>query len=110
MTRIDDNGDAAAAPTISLCMIVRDAARSLPEALASVQPFVDEMVIVDTGSVDGSRKIAEKQGARLFDFAWCDDFSAARNFSLQQATGDWVFWMDADDVVPPASGQELRRM
>src|SRR5262245_19565508 len=109
MTRIEDNGDAAAAPTISLCMIVRDAEPSLGEALASARPFVDEIIVVDTGSVDRTRNIAQQHGARLFDFAWRDDFSAARNYSLQQATGDWIFWMDADDILPGPSGQELRR-
>jgi glycosyltransferase involved in cell wall biosynthesis len=90
-------------------MIVRDAARSLRQALASAQPFMDEMVVVDTGSTDGTRQIAQEMGARVVDFAWCDDFSAARNYSLAQATGDWIFWMDADDILPTASGQELRR-
>jgi len=97
-------------PTLSLCMIVRDAERSLAKALASARPFVDEIVVVDTGSVDGTRGIAQEHGARLFEFAWCDDFSAARNHSLSQATGDWIFWMDADDMLPPESGQELRRV
>ena len=110
MTLNDEKGAAAiAAPTLSLCMIVRDAERSLAEALASVQPFVDEMVVVDTGSADSTRDIARQKGSRLFDFAWCDDFSTARNYSLEQATGDWIFWMDADDVLPPASGRELRQ-
>src|SRR5262245_45665044 len=107
MTRIDNMGDEASAPTLSLCMIVREAARSLPEALASVQPFADEIVVVDTGSVDRTRNIAQQYGARLFDFVWRDDFSAARNYSLQQATGNWIFWMDADDLLPASSGQEL---
>src|SRR5437867_1951318 len=96
-------------PTLSVCMIVRDAERSLAAALQSARPFVDEMVVVDTGSVDATRRIAEEHGARLFDFAWCDDFSAARNYSLDQATGDWIFWMDADDVLPPEGGRELRQ-
>src|SRR3954465_5602757 len=95
---------------LSLCMIVRDAEQSLREALASVRPFVDEMVVVDTGSVDSTRRIAEQEGARVFDFIWRDDFSAARNYWLQQAAGDWIFWMDADDVLPPQSGHELRRL
>jgi glycosyl transferase family 2/tetratricopeptide repeat protein len=95
--------------TLSLCMIVRDAERSLSAALISAQPFMDEMVIVDTGSVDRTRQIAQQFGAKLFDFVWCDDFSAARNYSLDQATGDWIFWMDTDDTLPADSGQELRR-
>jgi hypothetical protein len=91
-------------------MIVRDAERSLAAALASARPFMDEIIVVDTGSRDATRRVAAEHGARLFDFPWCDDFSAARNHSLEQATSDWIFWMDADDVLPQASGRELRRV
>ena len=77
--------------------------------LASAEPFVDEIIVVDTGSRDGTRDVARAFAARLFEFAWCDDFSAARNHSLEQATGDWILWIDADDVLPPESGAELRR-
>ena len=96
-------------PTLSLCLIVRDAQGPLAAALASVAPFVEEMVVVDTGSRDGSRAVAARHGARVLEFPWCDDFAAARNCSLQHARGDWIFWMDADDVLPPASGQRLRQ-
>jgi glycosyltransferase involved in cell wall biosynthesis len=95
-------------PTLSLAMIVRDAERTLADALASAQPFVDEIVVVDTGSRDRTREIALQHGARLLEFSWCDDFSAARNHSLAHATGDWIVWLDADDVLPPQSGRELR--
>jgi tetratricopeptide (TPR) repeat protein len=100
----------APSTSLSLCLIVRDAERSLEAALSSAAPFVDEIVVVDTGSVDATRQIAGRFGARLFDFAWRDDFSAARNYSLRQATGNWIFWMDADDVWPASSGQALRRL
>jgi glycosyltransferase involved in cell wall biosynthesis len=91
-------------------MIVRDAERSLAAALQSARPFVDEMIVVDTGSTDRSRELAVQSGAQVFDFPWCDDFSAARNESLEKASADWVFWMDADDVLPAESGRELRRL
>ena len=66
------------------------------------------MVIVDTGSVDETPRIVESFGGRLFHFPWCDDFSAARNESLRHARGDWLFWMDSDDTIPPECGRELR--
>ena len=92
-------------PRISLCMIVRDNARTLPACLESIRPWVDEMVIVDTGSVDETPRIVEAFGGRLFHFPWCDDFSAARNESLRHARGDWLFWMDSDDAILPACGR-----
>jgi len=97
-----------ARPRLSLCMIVRDSAKTLPAALESIRPWVDEMVIVDTGSVDETPRIVESFGGRLFHFPWCDDFSAARNESVRHARGDWVFWMDADDTSPPDCGRGIR--
>jgi O-antigen biosynthesis protein len=95
-------------PRLSLCMIVRDSAKTLPACLESIRPWVDEMVIVDTGSVDETPRIVESFGGRLFHFPWCDDFSAARNESLRYARGDWLFWMDSDDTIPPECGRALR--
>jgi glycosyltransferase involved in cell wall biosynthesis len=88
---------------ISLTMIGRDAETSIARALETTADLVDEIVFVDTGSTDRTRELAaaarDRNGrpARLFAFAWCDDFSAARNESLRQATGEWIFWMDCDD-------------
>ncbi|WP_241676404.1 TPR domain-containing glycosyltransferase [Bremerella volcania] len=89
-------------------MIVRDAARTLEPCLESIRPWVDEIVIVDTGSVDQTLEIAERYQARVFHFPWCDDFSAARNESLRYASGEWIFWMDADDTIDAANGHKLR--
>jgi glycosyltransferase involved in cell wall biosynthesis len=61
--------------------------------------MVDEMIIVDTGSTDTTRDIAEVFGAKVFDFEWNDDFAAARNHSLEKASGDWILVMDADEVI-----------
>jgi GT2 family glycosyltransferase/tetratricopeptide (TPR) repeat protein/2-polyprenyl-3-methyl-5-hydroxy-6-metoxy-1,4-benzoquinol methylase len=95
-------------PAISLCMIVRDEEAHLADCLQSSRPFVDEMVVVDTGSTDRTMEIAKEMGAKVHQFPWQDSFSAARNASIEHATGDWIFWMDADDVIDPESGAALR--
>src|SRR5436309_6510407 len=98
----------SARPRVSLCMIVRNEEKNLRDALTPVAPVVDEMVVVDTGSTDGTRQVAAGLGARVFEFAWCDDFAAARNESLRCATGDWAFWLDADDRLDADNLQKLR--
>lgn len=95
-------------PHISLAMIVRDAERTLARCLATIRPWVDELVVVDTGSLDHTIRIARESGAEVSTFPWCDDFSAARNVSLQRARGVWVVWMDADDEITAEHGQQLR--
>ena len=87
--------------TISLCMIVRDEETVLARCLDSVQEIADEIIVVDTGSADRTKQIAAAYG-RVLDFAWCDDFAAARNFSFAQATQEYILWLDADDVIEPA--------
>ncbi len=89
-------------------MIVRDSALTLRPCLESIRPWVDEMVVVDTGSIDETPRIVDELGGRLFHFPWCDDFSAARNESLRHAQGDWLFWMDSDDTIPADCGRKLR--
>jgi glycosyltransferase involved in cell wall biosynthesis len=95
-------------PTISLCMIVKNEERVLGDCLTSIKPWVDEIIVVDTGSTDRTVAIAEESGARVFHFPWTDSFSEARNESLRHATGEWILWMDADDTIFPESGAKLR--
>ena len=95
-------------PTLSLCMIVRNEEEFLEQCLASVKGLVDEMVIVDTGSSDATKKIASAFTDTIYDFAWCDDFAAARNESLRHATGDWVLVLDADEVLAPEDHAVIR--
>ncbi len=95
---------------LSLCMIVRDNEEIIRDALTSIKPWVDEMIVVDTGSKDRTADIAKELGAKVFKFPWCDDFSAARNYSLEQATGDWLFWMDSDDTIDAKQGRKLREL
>ncbi len=84
-------------PTLSLCMIVRNEAGNLAACLDSVVGFVDEMVILDTGSTDRTVDIALEYGAKVSEFVWCDDFSLARNASMRGVAGDWVLVLDADE-------------
>jgi FkbM family methyltransferase len=95
---------------ISLCMIVRDNARTIEATLKSIKPWVDEMIVVDTGSNDGTPDIARGLGARVFHFPWCDSFSAARNESICHARGRWIFWMDSDDTINAQNGAKLRKL
>lgn len=85
--------------TISLCMIVKDEERVLERCLESVKDIVDEIIIVDTGSVDKTKEIAQKYTKKVYDFKWNDDFSSARNYSFSKATKDFCMWLDADDVI-----------
>ena len=94
------NEDHPQAPTISACLIVRDEASVLDRCLASLEGVVDEIVVVDTGSRDDTKEVAGKYTERIYDFEWCDDFSAARNFANSKATGDWLLTIDADEYVP----------
>ena len=94
-------------PHLSLCMIVRDEEEMLPACLASAAPLVDEMVVVDTGSTDRSVDLARAAGARVVELPWRDDFSQARNASLEAARGRWVLVLDADERLEPCSRQRL---
>ena len=102
---------APAAPIqITACLIVKNEEQHLPACLAALRAAVDEIVIVDTGSADATVAIAEAAGARVFDYPWCDDFSAARNVSLEHASGDFILWIDADDVLIEGEPGALRQL
>ena len=88
-------------------MIVRNEARNLPALLDRMREGMDEMVVVDTGSTDGTAEVAEKHGARVFHFEWCDDFSAARNFAIDQCRHEWVLALDADEMLSHEDVQKL---
>ena len=80
-------------------MITKNEEKYLGQCLNSVNDLVDEIVIVDTGSTDKTKEIAKKFNAKIYDFKWIDNFSAARNESLKHATRDWILVFDADEVV-----------
>jgi glycosyltransferase involved in cell wall biosynthesis len=83
--------------TLSFCAIVKNEAQNLARCLASVKPYVDELVVVDTGSTDETIAIAQQYGAKVSHFEWCDDFALARNYACFLASGDWILTLDADE-------------
>lgn len=84
---------------ISLCMIVRDEERHLQDCLATAQPYASEIIIVDTGSIDGTAEIAKLLGGKVHAYPWGDHFAEARNYAAEQAAGEWIFALDADERV-----------
>ena len=95
---------------LSLSMIVRDEAAQIEDCLRSVQGFVDEMVVVDTGSTDNTAALAAALGARVEHMPWPGDFAPARNQALQWVTGDWVLVLDADERLRPEAIAPLRAL
>lgn len=94
--------------TVALCMIVKDEAENLPGCLASVQGLADEVWVVDTGSQDETPDLARRLGANVLQFAWGDDFSAARNFGIDRAGSDWILILDADEQLTDESRRLIR--
>lgn len=94
--------------SISLCMIVKNEETCLGRCLDSVKDYVDEIIIVDTGSTDRTVEIAKSYGARIYHHPWENDFSKHRNQSLSYATGDWILQMDADEEMFAEDGRRIR--
>jgi len=96
--------------TISLCMIVKNEEEVLEQCLNSVSQLCNEIIIVDTGSTDKTKEIAEKYTDKIFDYKWIEDFSAARNYAFSQATMDYILWLDADDVLREEDQKKLKAL
>jgi hypothetical protein len=82
---------------ISQCMIVKNEEKNIERALSWGKEIVSEQIVVDTGSTDRTVELAEKMGAKVYHFEWIDDFAAAKNYAIEQAGGDWIFFLDADE-------------
>lgn len=96
--------------SISLCMIVKDEEEVLGRCLKSAAGIADQIVVADTGSRDGTKEIAAAFTDQVYDFAWTDDFAAARNFSFSKGTGEYLMWLDADDVIPEPEAEKILRL
>jgi glycosyltransferase involved in cell wall biosynthesis len=89
--------------TWSLAMIVGNEEATIRLVLTDAASICDELVVVDTGSTDATIEIARECGAQVYEFEWIDNFSAARNYSFDCCTGDWILWLDADDRITPSA-------
>ena len=96
--------------TLSACLIVKNEEKHLSTCLESLAAICDEIVVVDTGSEDDTVPIAEAFGAKIFHYAWRKDFSAARNFAIEQASGDWIIQLDADEELFPEDQHKVREV
>ena len=108
--RVADRARPAEGMRLSLCMIVKDEEEMLPRCLAAAAPAVDEIVIVDTGSSDRTIEIAREFGATVIEREWTGSFSDARNVSFDAATGDWLMFLDADEVLVEEDVERLRAL
>ena len=95
---------------LSLCIIVKNERKTLDTCLSSVRDVVGEMIVVDTGSNDGTQQIAAKYGARVLEIPWTGDFSAARNAGLSEARGRWILVLDADESLSPVGAAQLKAL
>ena len=92
---------------ISVCIIAKNEEERIGQCLSSVKPCGFEIVVVDTGSTDRTKEIASAYADKVLDFPWCDDFSAARNLSLREATHNWIFMIDCDETIKEIDVEEL---
>lgn len=97
-------------PTISLCMMVKNEEKRLPTALGSAAPWVDEIIVVDTGSSDRTMDIARGFGAKIHEHPWQNSFSLHRNQTISYATGDWLLILDADEEIDQSTAHWLHRI
>lgn len=95
---------------VSLAMIIKDEEEMLEQCLMSIKDIVDEIIIVDTGSKDNSIAIASKFTDKIFNYEWDNNFSNARNYSIEKCTRDWIFFMDADDYFNPRDKNKFLKL
>src|SRR5437016_5060097 len=83
--------------SLSVCLLTRNEEKNIARALRSVEGLADEVIVAETGSRDRTAEIAADLGAKVYPFTWDDDFAAGRNFAIEKATGDWIFWLMPDE-------------
>lgn len=92
---------------LSLCMIVKNEEENIDTVLGNARSYADEIIIVDTGSTDNTKKLASKYTDKIYDYEWRHDFSKARNYAFEKANNDYLMWLDADDFVSEKSAKSI---
>lgn len=95
---------------ISACVIVKNEEKNIGKWLSCVAAVADEIIVVDTGSTDKTVEIVKNSNAKLYHFSWCNDFSAAKNYAIDKARGDWIVFLDADEYFTEESQKKLRKV
>ena len=95
---------------ISVCVIARNEDNHIEECLKRLRPCKFEIIVVDTGSIDRTMELAEKYTDNIFEFAWCSDFSAARNYSVEKAANDWILIIDCDEYLENVNLLNIERL
>ena len=95
---------------LSACVIVKNEEKNLPQWLSYANAAADERIVVDTGSTDRTVELARAAGAQVYSFPWQENFAAAKNFAIEQATGDWIAFLDADEYFPPEDCLAVRAL
>jgi len=97
-------------PSVSAIILTRDSQRTIEPCIQAIKPAVDHVIVVDTGSTDDTVQVAKANGAYVYHFEWCDDFSAARNFGDSCATSDWVIHVDSDEILREEDAGKIRKL
>lgn len=95
-------------PSLSVCMIVKNEEANILNALMSVKPLCKEIIVVDTGSSDRTKLLAQIYGAHVYDFVWNNNYADARNYSLSKARGEWILVIDADEIISPSDYEIIK--
>ena len=102
-----NSGPPQALIRLSQCMIVKNEEKNIEKALSWGRKVACEQIIVDTGSTDRTIEIAERMGAKVFHFEWIDNFAAAKNYAIEQASGNWIAFLDADEYFTDTDAEKL---
>lgn len=95
--------------SVDICMIVKNEEDNLRLTLENNVACADKVIIVDTGSTDGTKEYCLGKGAHVYDFKWCSDFSAARNYSISRSDARWILWLDADEYIDKRDFEDLKK-